>query len=47
MDLPHVDLASALALAQAMGAPAEVAGPLLVACVDGITAAFAERRKGA
>lgn len=47
MDMPHVDLAGALALAQAMGAPPEVAGPLLAACADGITTGFAERRRGA
>jgi hypothetical protein len=41
---PHVDLAAALAMAAAMGCPAEVAAPLLAACSEGVAMGLAERR---
>jgi hypothetical protein len=42
---PHVDAAGALAMAAAMGVPAEVAAPLIAACGQGIARGLAERRK--
>lgn len=44
---PHVDMSGALAMAAAMGCPAEIAAPLLAACAEGIAMGLAERRSGA
>lgn len=47
MDQPRIDMAGALALAAAMGCPAEIAAPLLAACGEGIAMGLAKRRAGA